>query len=157
MFTRICSACSEKKPISEFNRNKSKPGGYTTQCKDCVKAYRDSNKEYYSNYNSQYRKRYPHTYQRHLKYTYGLSPEQYESLATQQSYLCLICNKEAKLVVDHCHSTGQVRGLLCQKCNTALGKFNEDTAILRRAIAYLEGELNGENQAWSQAEGLQAH
>lgn len=54
-----------------------------------------------------------------------------------QNYNCAICACKKYLVIDHCHRTGKVRGLLCKKCNTALGGFNDDTKALEGAIAYL--------------------
>jgi hypothetical protein len=45
----------------------------------------------------------------------------------------------AKLMVDHCHATGKVRGLLCHNCNRALGLLKDDKSTIRRALEYLEG------------------
>lgn len=59
-------------------------------------------------------------------------------MAVAQNNCCAICKKARKLVVDHDHLTGRVRGLLCKGCNTALGVFGDSTVGLRQAIAYLE-------------------
>ena len=56
------------------------------------------------------------------KTRYGLTTEQYEQLLVDQDSRCAICGEASlKLQVDHCHTNGKVRGLLCPKCNTALG------------------------------------
>jgi hypothetical protein len=60
-----------------------------------------------------------------------------------QGSKCLICLAVANLVVDHCHKTGIVRGLLCARCNMALGMFKDDSDIIRRAVSYLEGSRSG--------------
>jgi hypothetical protein len=71
---------------------------------------------------------------------YGLTREQYEHMYTVQSGKCAICDKTiagSKSTIDHCHSTGRVRGLLCIQCNTILGMAHDDVRILRHAINYL--------------------
>lgn len=77
---------------------------------------------------------------------YGLSLEKYELMFEHQSGLCLLCglpNKGSpKLVVDHCHKTGKVRGLLCTKCNTGIGFFDEDIPKLEKAISYLKKHVD---------------
>jgi hypothetical protein len=83
-----------------------------------------------------------------IKSVYGLEEADYKNLILLQNNLCAICNKPEvavskkgkvkNLAIDHCHTTGKIRGLLCQKCNTALGKLQEDKEILRKMIAYLE-------------------
>jgi hypothetical protein len=55
----------------------------------------------------------------------------------EQDGKCLICQEAVTLVVDHCHTTGQIRGLLCNPCNTSLGHFKDDVKRLQRAIEYL--------------------
>jgi hypothetical protein len=57
-----------------------------------------------------------------------------------QGSLCLICQGEftaSGFHVDHCHSTGRVRGLLCSNCNRGLGMFQDDPNVLRAALSYL--------------------
>lgn len=85
-----------------------------------------------------------------IKAKYGLSKKEYESLAEAQNNKCAICfeeesalnvwdrEKTRKLAVDHDHSTGIVRGLLCYRCNTTLGKVNDNIEILENMIKYLE-------------------
>lgn len=81
-----------------------------------------------------------------LKRNYGITPEEYDALSEAQNGLCAICERpetrkgmEGQLVVDHCHDTNEVRGLLCSECNVGMGKLNDDPDLLRKAIDYLEG------------------
>lgn len=75
----------------------------------------------------------------HLKYTYGITVEKYNEMLAQQNGCCAICSKEhPKLVVDHSHATGNVRGLLCRSCNTGIGCLKESREIFSSALAYLE-------------------
>ncbi len=77
-----------------------------------------------------------------LKKAYGITIDQYEAMEATQGMVCAICGKPPggrykNLAVDHCHSTGKVRGLLCDTCNRALGFFRDDPDVLRRAVIYL--------------------
>jgi hypothetical protein len=74
-----------------------------------------------------------------IKRCYGISPEQHEALLTRQGGACAICRKRSDepLIVDHCHLTGEVRGLLCRGCNLGLGFFKDDARLMAAAIAYL--------------------
>lgn len=76
------------------------------------------------------------------KSLYGITLEQFSEMETAQERKCKICTKETKLVVDHCHKTGKVRGLLCQACNKSLGGFYDNTKALQSAIKYLEEASN---------------
>ena len=82
--------------------------------------------------------------QRHLLSTYGLSWEEFESMAESQEGKCPICKSPLLLQgmwathVDHCHSTGTVRALLCHPCNVALGMLEDDPVRIRRAADYIE-------------------
>lgn len=68
---------------------------------------------------------------------YGLSNYQYKKMKKQQENRCKICLKNRFLVIDHNHTTGKVRGLLCYKCNLGLGLFNESLCLFFRSILYL--------------------
>lgn len=73
---------------------------------------------------------------------YGMTLDQYEERVLSQNGVCAICKKpetifNGNLAVDHCHTSGKVRGLLCSKCNTMLGNVGDSTAILESAIDYL--------------------
>lgn len=78
---------------------------------------------------------------RELKHDYGMTQEQYRALSEMQGGKCAICRRKRKLVVDHCHKTGAVRGLLCSACNLGLGNLSDNAAILRRAAAYLDAAM----------------
>lgn len=71
---------------------------------------------------------------------YGLTPEHYEALLSAQGGRCAICGGRptGNLHVDHDHNTGKVRGLLCGRCNPALGAFQDSPRILLAAVRYLE-------------------
>lgn len=64
--------------------------------------------------------------------------EDYQRLLDQQGGACAICERECELVVDHCHQTGVVRGLLCGACNSGLGMLGDDLPSLEAALAYLK-------------------
>lgn len=83
----------------------------------------------------------------YLQRNYGITFRTYRLMLEEQKGLCKICKSEGfimnkdrhkmKLVIDHCHSTGKVRGLLCHNCNRALGLLQDSTDNLNAAIAYL--------------------
>ena len=80
---------------------------------------------------------------RHLKNTYGITPDDYNDMFAAQNGCCKICGKHQQefkkaLCVDHNHETGNVRGLLCNNCNTMLGKAFDNKETLYNAIKYLE-------------------
>lgn len=85
--------------------------------------------------------------------------EQIKELTKKQDGLCAICddafNYKRKRVLDHCHNTGEVRGLLCYNCNLGLGMFKDDVDKLNRAIIYLsqfkplQQEWEASNNWWS--------
>ena len=83
-------------------------------------------------------------YRRRLQKQFGLDPHEYHAILASQKGVCAICLKEPKETfnVDHCHRLGKVRGLLCRKCNLALGHFEDDLASVFRAAAYLMQATN---------------
>lgn len=81
---------------------------------------------------------------------YGITPDEYDALLEQQGGTCALCHQPERvkdrmgrirewLSVDHDHSTGAVRGLLCHHCNATLGHVNEDAALLLRMVGYIGG------------------
>ena len=85
----------------------------------------------------------------YLKRNYNITLSDYEDMLANQNNVCAICGSDGfimdatkhkvKLVVDHDHKTGTVRGLLCHNCNRALGLFKDSPGTLQTAIDYLEG------------------
>lgn len=119
---KTCSSCRAEKPKTAFYKAPKNGDGRSSHCKACMdRAQRD----------------------RTLRRKYGISAGEYATLAAAQNGLCRIClnpppPEQRGLVVDHCHSTGAVRGLLCNNCNALLGMAADDATRLRRAIDYLE-------------------
>lgn len=82
---------------------------------------------------------------------FGLSAIQYWAIWDEQGGLCRICcrpetrqlsGKTTLLAVDHCHTTGVIRGLLCHRCNRVLGLMRDDSVAIARASQYLGGTLD---------------
>ena len=71
---------------------------------------------------------------------YKITLETRMQMEEKQEGKCLICKKTGKLVVDHCHSTKKVRGLLCNNCNVGLGAFKDNCEFLSDAVIYLKKE-----------------
>lgn len=103
--------------------------------------YREENRERLREEQRELSKRgYHRNY--HLVRTYGITAEQFDRMAYEQGYVCAACgepeqSKNGHLHVDHDHETGQIRGLLCQRCNTAIGQAGDDPERLVKLSAYL--------------------
>lgn len=85
---------------------------------------------------------------KHLMDAYKIDEVEYHRMRNAQGGICLICEEaplSVQLAVDHCHTTGAVRGLLCKQCNYAMGQFRDDPARIRRAAQFLEGDLSAGN------------
>ena len=143
---KICQDCGQTKELSEFpcrkpyvtKEGKKKKQSYMNYCKDC-RRLRDKNNP---NYNKLAAKR---SWKHICKYKYNITPEDAVALFEKQNFSCAICNKPLLKTtgrkdiphVDHCHSTGKVRGILCFSCNVSLGHFKDDVKLLQKAIDYL--------------------
>lgn len=132
---KYCGRCEDVYPIGAFNKHRGTKDGYQTQCRECIKEQRQR----WASENPSKRRN------RKLKAKYGLTSDCYNAILKSQNGKCKICessdsrNKKYKyLVVDHCHKTGKVRGLLCDYCNVALGRFEDDIERIKKAIKYLE-------------------
>jgi hypothetical protein len=150
---KICGQCQKEKDDTEFYVDRTR-NRLQSMCKTCSsinrKNWLSKNKEkertramsYYEN-NKEQAKISARKY--HLKNTYNLSVDQYENMILRQENLCAICKgpptgRYNKLVVDHCHKTNKVRGLLCHECNYLLGLAKDNTDVLKAAIQYLESK-----------------
>jgi len=132
-----CPTCKERKPPSGFHKNRTKPDGLDNECRRC-KHIRESSKE------ARDAKR-----ERDLMRLYGLTLADYEALAEMQGHVCAICGEPEKatnrfgellpLSVDHDHDTGEVRGLLCSRCNKGIGALGDDVMGVLTAAIYLAG------------------
>lgn len=106
------------------------------------KAWRHANPDTVIAQQRAWKKDNPERYQDLQLKKYGITWEDYRQILDDQQGVCAICQIECStgknLAVDHCHETGEVRGLLCSNCNTAIGKFKDSTKNLQRAIDYLQ-------------------
>ena len=132
----VCTKCNKEKKVTEFyKREKNK---LRKDCKACTKKrtkeYSNNNKDYYKEYYQNH----------HLLTTYGITLEDYDKIKEEQGGKCKICGIEEKHVtfsrfhVDHCHETDVIRGLLCSKCNQAIGLLQDNPNFCREAANYLE-------------------
>ena len=119
-----CSKCKVKKPATKefFKAHKGKLNGLDSWCTECRNTYR-----------SELRKKIPPK-------DWKVPPEELPRFKLAKEYgECIICGDTAT-TVDHDHSTGRIRGPLCQRCNLGLGHFRDAPELLRKAALYLEGK-----------------
>lgn len=145
---RVCSVCGEFHSWDNFSWKKSarykdkEPKLHQIKqpkCKQC--AYTETTSWRQSKTPEQLKDMY-------LKCTYGITLQDYNELLISQDCTCAICSKELNIeiwgadspVVDHCHTQGHVRGILCNECNRGLGYFRDNVNALAKAISYLTKE-----------------
>lgn len=164
---KLCKKCRVEKPIEQFGLVSKKHTLTRPECRECRTKYcREWQQKNRDKINSKNRERLKNpklkrkqylsnrsyqktekgqlcTHRNHLKRKYGITVEMYNMIFSRQGGKCAICETEQKdldrrLCVDHDHSTGKIRGLLCRFCNTGVGDFKEDVDRMFRAINYLE-------------------
>lgn len=128
-----CTRCKRQLPNYKFHRKNEirRKRKYFARCKEC-----EGVRVHEWQRTSIKRKDYM------LRRQFGITIEDYDSMRMAQDNVCAICgeaerNKFWELAVDHCHKTGKVRGLLCSRCNMAIGAFKDSTDLLERAKNYL--------------------
>jgi len=134
-----CCTCKQFKALSEFYTDNTQTDKKYRACKQCTnircKRYALSKRDD------------PATIQRNrrnwIKAEYNITLEEYENILERQNLACLICGRELghfkrHTHLDHCHTTGKIRGFLCRGCNQGLGNFNENIELLQKAQQYLE-------------------
>jgi len=115
--SRWCPSCEQAVVHADFSRSSVSASGFGSQCRACSNA--DTSDAYF------YR-------------TYGLTRRALTELRDQQGDRCAICDDPSLQHLDHDHATGNVRQLLCQRCNHALGLFRDEPRFLRAAADYVE-------------------
>ena len=114
----VCTLCKTEKPatLEFFPPHNKKKNGMDSWCRSCRNDYRKKN------------------------YGFRGIADIKKAREAQQLKNCIICGIETKIVVDHDHQTGDVRGGLCMNCNLGLGQFKDNPELLRLAALYLEGK-----------------
>jgi len=132
-----CKKCLATLPLDDFPKDKSGVQGRYYICRPCNNKHRAETRK------AKLKADPDHYKNLKLKERYGISSEDRASLLAEQDNKCKIClipearSKRGILCVDHCHTTGEVRGLLCDLCNKALGHFRDNPALLKTGIAYI--------------------
>lgn len=140
-----CTKCGIEKELTEysFKRPTNRKPGFQCRCKSCCA---EDTKDWYTK-NKDKAKDY------RLRKAYGFGLDEYNARLLAQSFSCPLCGVEFSdgdfgpnsPVVDHCHTQGHVRGILCNECNRGLGYFHDNKEALMKAAQYLaDGELSEE-------------
>jgi hypothetical protein len=108
-----CNLCNKWLPVDCYYADKHRSSGYQSRCKQCQ-----------MNVNSK-KTRFA---------KYGITEEEYNRKLEEQDGLCFACQKNNANCIDHCHDTGQIRYILCNGCNTALGYMKEDPVAIKRLM-----------------------
>jgi hypothetical protein len=118
---KTCSCCGDEFSLEGFHPRKDSLDGRRGQCRICLNTINNKSR---------------------LKRMYGMTYKDYNNMFSDQEGCCLICGKHqeevfGKLVIDHDHETGTIRGLLCHLCNASMGGFRDSIDMLQKAIIYL--------------------
>lgn len=147
-----CPSCKEWKPLEDYHNCATRRHGVAYRCKVC--ACRIGREYHNANYvGPEGRAKYKAEQRgHHFRRTYGLTVEEVENMLANQGRVCGICAapvrfgvKKGTAHVDHCHTTGKVRGILCHRCNLGLGLFSDNEQSLQAALDYIrlhKGEDN---------------
>lgn len=136
----ICNVCGQEKLVENFPKSSDRSRGFRQPCKICLQEKRrnkrkvETSEEFFIRKNNK------------LKKKYNITIEDFQIMLKNQNNKCLICDSLLEIKdlnsnyphVDHDHSTGKVRGILCMNCNLGLGYFNDSIKLLNKAIIYLQ-------------------
>lgn len=135
--SKRCRNCHKEQSRDEFYADSRNSDGLSAWCKPCLHIYQ---KEHRTKQSEQIK-------QKRRRKAYGITSEEFDTLLSRQHGLCAICGGPPTVkrgwCVDHDHTSGKVRGLLCTNCNIGLGNFKENPAALQSAVYYLT--LHDEN------------
>jgi hypothetical protein len=145
--------CGEIKSAREFYKEKRVHDGLTARCKNCTReaantSYQNRREIVLASHKEKYCAKKNRASA--LMKNYGMTIEEWNEMFASQNYRCAICgskdplNTAKNFVVDHCHSLGHVRGILCSPCNAMLGFAHDDPNVLWDAMTYLLSRPVGE-------------
>lgn len=140
---KVCSICKKKLPFTSFHLRKHRPGR-ESRCGECKNENRNRYRkpDDHLRYYAAQKVKDPEFYRRGNLRKYGITIEQFDAMLESQGGVCAVCKGPAlgkgRYHVDHDHDTGKIRGLLCHKCNVALGMVQDSREHLTRLIQYLE-------------------
>tara|TARA_R110000782_G_scaffold120606_1_gene211603 strand:+ start:181 stop:609 length:429 start_codon:yes stop_codon:yes gene_type:complete len=136
---KTCTKCKETKSLSLFGNHIRTADGKRVRCKACEAVDNKESRQARKSDNPEGLAARDRT--ANLKRTYGLSVLEWDAKFKKQQGVCAICSGTCvsgrRLAVDHNHSTGVIRDLLCGNCNGGLGKFLEKPELLLKAVEYL--------------------
>lgn len=151
-----CKKCGRTLDESLFRKDPRLKSGYRSVCKECrpytdhdravCRAYRQSHREQAAEHMRAYRARHREKLlhrnrDKRLTDAYGIGTKEWDGLFEHQGRRCAICgvahSGKQNWRTDHDHKTGEVRGILCNLCNTMLGLFDDDVVRMGRAVEYL--------------------
>lgn len=153
---KTCTKCESSRELSDFPQDRTKRDGLHSICRACHSAQKKlwrsnpENRESGRLRSKSWREANPEKSARSvrsstIKAKYGIDQDRFEEMLAAQGGQCAICGATSPrlswgkhLHIDHCHETGKVRGLLCQPCNTSLGRFGDNPDLLRKAAEYVE-------------------
>ena len=128
--TKKCGRCKEELPLTSFYLFKT--GKYSSYCKKCKVVYNSENDKKFPDRVAKARRKTK------LKANYGITEEEFNRQFEYQYGSCAICDvKLEDTHIDHCHDTGELRGILCPACNKGLGHFKDNLQILLNAVEYI--------------------
>lgn len=138
---RQCNDCKAVLPLEQFESDRTRKYDKAYTCKSC-RAIANGKPHRLETARKSYHKRTPEQKRsQHFRYKYNITLEGYDIMFEKQNGVCGICGLPQigkRLAVDHSHSTGEIRGLLCDMCNKGLGLFYDNTENLKKAIEYME-------------------
>lgn len=143
--TKACIACLKVKPLTDYYKNASSKDGHIGTCKACKAAQQRARRKAAGS-QERYVKEAERRRNNHLKANYGIDEMEYRRLYAAQNGVCAICKQPESmegrpLCVDHSHTTGDVRGLLCSNCNRGIGLLKDSPELVRNAFYYLTGKI----------------
>lgn len=140
IYIKPCKVCKEIKSLDMFQKAIENKDRHTNTCRSCLskraRLYRQANYEKVANIMRDSQR----------KSKYGITKDQYLEMVVNQNYCCGICGKSPEnkvdiyksLSIDHDHESGKIRGLLCSKCNTAVGLLKDNYFNCIKAARYLK-------------------